>query len=115
MPNEHTSKTVLDLGIAIASAGACDNNGQTKKSVDERTFTAFFDQNADSGLELWNTSNHLVKKTKLRHLFWMLPHSKLHLALDVTITMMLSTGEDSFNARVWKWIDATASQRSNFI
>ena len=72
MAKGYAPKTIFDLGIAIASAGACDNNDQTKRSMDERTFMAFFGRNADSVLELWNAFNHPVKKTKLKHLFWAL-------------------------------------------
>ena len=34
MSRDHTSKTVFDLGIAVASAGACNHNDQTRRSVD---------------------------------------------------------------------------------
>lgn len=114
MSRDYTSKTVFDLGIAIASTGAYDNNDQTKRSMDERTFVAFFGRNADSVLELWNTFNHLVKKTKLKHLFWTLLYLKLYLSIDVMI-VMLRTSKDTFNTWVWKWISAIASKHNDFI
>ena len=114
MPLQYNASDVFNLGEAIASTDAYDNRDKNKRTMNDRTFIAFYGRDKDSVLEIWERCWHLVPKTKLKHLLWTLMYMKLYLPIDVMI-VILRTSKDTLNSWVWRWITVVASLRDEVI